>query len=308
MLKNGYLQESDLTGSSYSQIANGNIVENSTVNLRELEIGGLKLNNVKAVIIHELSAPLLLGQSAIEKLGKIQLENDELIIMISTSPSPENNCIDAKKLANSANKYYFDNLNTLAAETYQKAFDLCAEAIDCFNLELMGSAYYYSEKYQLAIKYLEKAAICTDDPESLYSIFHSIGNSYKKIGDYYNAILNLEKCFLYTTDNNDISLTYFGIAWIKCEQTKYDDAIKYYEQSVAYRLKIISKTMDDVMRGEVTDQVLGEALWNTKVCYIKNNSYVDSDVFAAASALCGYQEAIGYCERYEIKYKNFVHK
>ena len=39
MLKNGYLNESDLHGSSYSQIANGDIVENTSVTLNEIEIG-----------------------------------------------------------------------------------------------------------------------------------------------------------------------------------------------------------------------------------------------------------------------------
>jgi clan AA aspartic protease (TIGR02281 family) len=80
MLKNGYLNESDLKGSSYSQIANGEIVENTTVILREVEIADIKLTNIEAVIIHELTAPLLLGNSAIKKLGKISIENNELII------------------------------------------------------------------------------------------------------------------------------------------------------------------------------------------------------------------------------------
>ena len=65
MLKNGYLTKDDFTGISYSQIANGDIVENTTVVLREVEIGGIKLQNVTASISHNLDAPLLLGQSAI---------------------------------------------------------------------------------------------------------------------------------------------------------------------------------------------------------------------------------------------------
>ena len=74
MLKNGYLTKNDFTGVSYSQIANGDIVENTTVVLREVEIGGIKLPNVTASISHNLDAPLLLGQSAIQKLGPIQLD------------------------------------------------------------------------------------------------------------------------------------------------------------------------------------------------------------------------------------------
>ena len=42
MLKNGYLEEKDFLGVSYAQIASGDIVENTKVILKEIEIGGLK--------------------------------------------------------------------------------------------------------------------------------------------------------------------------------------------------------------------------------------------------------------------------
>ncbi len=85
MFKNGYLDESSLSGSSYSQLANGEIVKNTSILFNELEIGDIKLHNIEAIIIHELSAPLLLGQTAIQKLGKIQIEEDELIIINAKS-------------------------------------------------------------------------------------------------------------------------------------------------------------------------------------------------------------------------------
>lgn len=81
MLKQGKLTKNDIFGSSYAQLANGAITENTNILLREIIIGDLRLLNVKASIIHELGAPLLLGQSAIEKLGKIQLENNVLTIL-----------------------------------------------------------------------------------------------------------------------------------------------------------------------------------------------------------------------------------
>ena len=80
MLKNGFLNQDDIVGTSYSQIANGQITENTKIILREIEIDGLKLYNVTASVIHKMNAPLLLGQSAIQKLGKIQLDGNELLI------------------------------------------------------------------------------------------------------------------------------------------------------------------------------------------------------------------------------------
>ena len=80
MIKNGYLSENDIVGSSYSQIANGEIVENTNIILREVEVGGIKLQNVSASVSHTLQAPLLFGQSAIQKLGPIQIDGNKLII------------------------------------------------------------------------------------------------------------------------------------------------------------------------------------------------------------------------------------
>ena len=80
MLKNGYLKPEDLKGSSYSQIANGDIVENTTVILKEIEVGGMKIYNTTGRISHSLEAPLLLGQSALQKLGTIQINGNVLTI------------------------------------------------------------------------------------------------------------------------------------------------------------------------------------------------------------------------------------
>jgi clan AA aspartic protease (TIGR02281 family) len=73
MFKNGYLNKDDVIGTSKYSDANGDISEGININLREIEIQGLKLYNVKAAILKNMDAPLLLGQSAISKLGSIQI-------------------------------------------------------------------------------------------------------------------------------------------------------------------------------------------------------------------------------------------
>ncbi len=83
MLKNGYLSESDLIGTEYYKLADGNIAEGTKINLKVIEIGRLKLTNVKASIVHNLSAPLLLGQSALSKLGKIEFDYSQNTLKIS---------------------------------------------------------------------------------------------------------------------------------------------------------------------------------------------------------------------------------
>lgn len=87
MLKNGYLNKKDIGEAVYYSIANGDVAKGTKLNIKEIEFGGLKLYNVEASIVHETNAPLLLGQSVISKLGKIQLDGNELIILTKGSSS-----------------------------------------------------------------------------------------------------------------------------------------------------------------------------------------------------------------------------
>lgn len=72
MLKNGYLTESDFIGSQNYSDANGDIEEGVTINLRSIIIGGLLIKDIQATIVKNTKAPLLLGQSALSKLGIVQ--------------------------------------------------------------------------------------------------------------------------------------------------------------------------------------------------------------------------------------------
>ena len=74
MLRNGYLSREDIVGSSSYQTASGDIATGMVIKLKKIEISGLVLNNVEATIINSDSAPLLLGQSALSRLGRIQID------------------------------------------------------------------------------------------------------------------------------------------------------------------------------------------------------------------------------------------
>ena len=89
MLKNGYLSEDDITGTTQYSIANGDIEEGTTLNLREVKIGNLKLHNVEASILHSLEAPLLLGQSALKKFGKIEFDYSNNTLTINNGDTTE---------------------------------------------------------------------------------------------------------------------------------------------------------------------------------------------------------------------------
>jgi clan AA aspartic protease (TIGR02281 family) len=75
MLKNGYLSEKDVKGKKYYQIANGEISAGTVIILREVKIGDAVLRNVDASVVKSQKAPLLLGQSAMERFGTITIDN-----------------------------------------------------------------------------------------------------------------------------------------------------------------------------------------------------------------------------------------
>ena len=83
MLKNGYLSQHDFQGKQNYITADGDISEGTIINLRTVEFGGLKLTNIKASVVKNQKAPLLLGQSVLKKLGKIEIDNNLKILRIT---------------------------------------------------------------------------------------------------------------------------------------------------------------------------------------------------------------------------------
>lgn len=85
MIKNGCLKCSDVVGTGNFYNANGNISEGTIINLRQIEFGGLKLDNVRASVVRNQKAPLLLGQSVLGRLGRIEIDNSnkKLIIRVN---------------------------------------------------------------------------------------------------------------------------------------------------------------------------------------------------------------------------------
>ena len=83
MLKHGYLKQQDISGKEYFMTANGEISEGTVVKLREVNFGGVKLNNVRASIVKNQKAPLLLGQTVLGHLVKIEIDNDTNTINVT---------------------------------------------------------------------------------------------------------------------------------------------------------------------------------------------------------------------------------
>jgi aspartyl protease family protein len=81
LYKQGKITKEDIIGSEKFQDATGTISDGAIINLKEVSIGNRTLYNVRASVTDNINAPLLLGQSALEKFGKITIDyaNEEVI-------------------------------------------------------------------------------------------------------------------------------------------------------------------------------------------------------------------------------------
>ncbi len=83
MLKNKYLSPLDIIGKQNYLTADGNISEGTVINLKSVKFGDLELTNVRASVVKSQNAPLLLGQSVLGRLGKIEIDNEKRVIRVS---------------------------------------------------------------------------------------------------------------------------------------------------------------------------------------------------------------------------------
>ena len=83
MMKNGYLSGNDVVGSQRYMDANGDVSVGTIINLKNVIFGGLDLNNVRASVVRNQKAPLLLGQSVLGRLGKIEIDNSRNVLKIT---------------------------------------------------------------------------------------------------------------------------------------------------------------------------------------------------------------------------------
>lgn len=83
LFSKGLLLPADIIGKNRYQTASGQIEVGFTVLITLIEIGDIKLLNVPALITLAPNAPLLLGQSALSKLGKFEFDYSNLTLTIT---------------------------------------------------------------------------------------------------------------------------------------------------------------------------------------------------------------------------------
>jgi len=80
----GLLSQEDVIGALDSQVADGRIVKNMVVNLKEVILGDqLVFHNVQASVSENMQAPLLLGNEVLNRVASYTIDNAQQVIHVS---------------------------------------------------------------------------------------------------------------------------------------------------------------------------------------------------------------------------------
>lgn len=319
LLDGEYLSKSDIKGTGKSQLADGSIVNHATIVLRDVEIGGMHIHNIDATVIEGQNAPLLLGQSAIQELGRVSIEGNLLIIHSVENELTEEQLEELDK--------QIDRL--VEAKSWTAAIDCLlnmdmADGLSSYGLWLLCYCYFMNHQYQVCISACNRwlsefEANSTDrDKENIYSYLSASYYFGKKD---YNSALLWEQKRLDIWENSDLTILYeenffsnrfdkMTIANINssigdcyCGLEMYYKAVPYYKKAVKFQCQYLDVTMKDVQKGEVNDDELGLYLYSYAVCLYKQKEDDDGDEVMKLSALCGARDAIDFCRKNNISYQ-----
>ena len=226
MFKNGYLKKEDILGSENYLNASGNIEEGITINLREIEIGGLQLYNIKATIVKSMDAPLLLGQSALSKLGTINLDlsKNELTILNTSKSSTS----EIKKIT--------DVLTN--SRVYKSSFFLLAKMLitPTINYDILSKYFTVNTTGNLTIDSLWYS------PAETYKALNASSYCYTFIPNKNKELTSDENSLLVLTFNNLKTFSQQnGIDWILLDTTSVVIS-SYIDSEITFSFKCGNKS------------------------------------------------------------------
>ena len=305
LYSSGKLKDADFKGFGRSQTASGHIVNNMAVVLRDVEIGGLHLKNVDAVIIEGQNVPLLLGLSAIQKLGKVTLSGNRLIIDTSILTNPQLSGIRTQIESHIDKEEYSAAIALLKRIESQEAI----EEMDLFNL---AQCYCYSKDYNKALMYCQQwmGTYKETKPSHEPDVCYFMGLSYMGLKSHYDADNWFAKAIRLISidavertsreDANTLSYYYNQKAVNYLVANVYDYSVEAFDIATQYRMKYLGVTPEDLCAGKVKDERLGRWLYSISMLDSVLHKEEAAERYAILAALCGNKDAIEFCEHFKL--------
>ncbi len=245
MLENGYLEESDIKGVSQSTIADGSNIDNVVINLRKVEIGGLSLENVSAVVVPSQNAPLLLGQSVIQRLGKVSIDGEYLVIHNAACQYTEEE-LDA--IFEKAEEMYDNDIDSEALKYYKIIYEAYGDETNPWVLYKMGICYSRLKDYQTAMNCHLKAIDLdegNDEDGLLFKVYPILAILYSLNDENEKELDCLKLALKYAPDESEKVGLYIQIGTkyssVFNSNPDYFNSLKYYDEAI----KILEKLQNN---------------------------------------------------------------
>ena len=197
LLDNDYISSADFLETGQSVVADGRIVDHLKINIKDIEIGGMHLSNVPAIVMFEQQAPLLLGQSAIQQLGTVSMNGNRLVIHKIDNNSLSDDEIDA--LFADAKKYCDNKMWASALECYEKLYN--ANVLNSWGKDSYSYLLHKNREYGKALDVIISIDDYTPFIERNYNIYRTLGNRFYFAERYKEALPYYEKAILQAKDN-----------------------------------------------------------------------------------------------------------
>lgn len=331
---NDLINKEDFLGKVNSTTAEGTIADNMLIRLKDIEIGGLHLNNVEAVVSSSLNAPLLFGQSAISKLGKITLNGDILTVHSLTSSrlsKEERNALESKliKLTSdttlSSNYEIIDILNKIEKGDELSEKELFKKMVAETNVNYHDDALLDSERW------IDKYAMEIDSTDLKMKAFFisARSNILSKYGKKELGMQRLNKCINYFTSNSseDSNYIWWNLPEIYFKYEEYMDngfsnSIQVTKMSANHFLKKEKFTIKDInynkcINNKTLQLILGVLAYtyfkncewnNSKNVSWSNNELTTYIIYSILAAKVGNIDYIGYCRSNGLDFKRVLTK
>lgn len=270
LYENGYIDPVDVKGMTVVKMPDGSTVKAASFVIKNLKIGNnVIVRDLPAFVINKQNVPLLVGNSAFDCFGDVEVKDDNLYIydgiereetVIRTSPSMS--VRDSLMLAAQAH---------IDAQEYDAA-TACFESLQKIEPLNMYSEYQYIMLLNMQRRNEEVISHCEKWLENYefktsyldYWIYDAMGDSYARTGN-------------------------------------HPKAISRYESAVAAYYKMFSITEKELLKSSRKDSTLGYTLYDLGKQYAGNGNLLKAQHCFFVSAKCGNAAAIEACEKFNIK-------
>lgn len=317
MLKNGYLDSSDIVGTGKSKIADGSIIENTHIILRELEVAGMKFANIDALVVNNINAPLLLGQSVIQKLGKVQLDGDELVIFEQEKSLINERFEKTQQLLDEAFDYFERESDLRSYEKFLEAYNLGDEFFKFYDYGAFASVSRKIGEYEMTLRLLDKQNSMKEELneeqwESLSYMYLHYYDVYSELNQNKKALLYLNKAISVRKSNVTVESTWGKLAscynlrgYLYVKMEYWSLALESFKSAYSSWLNANTSKGDErdnfienLRKDSIKNEWLGETFYQIGRCYQKLGNIDEQYRWMKASSYAGNNNAIRYIQKY----------